>query len=295
MQFHCAGLHLLACGTMIAAETKGLAMGRTIEFEGLRNVRDLGGIPAGDGRAVRDGLLFRSGQLASASTADLARLHELGVRLVVDFRNPHELEEKPDPVVEDARYLHLPVFSDQRAGITRDTESDMGVRRYFASGGPVDPEVATNHMCKMYRSFVEDPYSCEQYARFIGAVIETAGQGSASLWHCTVGKDRAGFGTAIVLAALGVSRDDIAADYVLTNDYIADTMDDFVATVMNVRLDVPESARVALTRIFTADPAYLQAAYEHADELYGSFDGFLEQALGLDCARRERMRELLTV
>ena len=54
------------------------------EMDRIANFRGIGGLPTTDGRTTVGGLLWRSGHLGRASDADLARLHALGIRTVVD-------------------------------------------------------------------------------------------------------------------------------------------------------------------------------------------------------------------
>ena len=68
----------------------------------------------------------------------------------------------------------------------------------------------------MYRRFVSDPFAIAQYTRFVDEIIESAERGEAVLWHCTAGKDRAGFVSAVIEALMGASADEITADYMVT-------------------------------------------------------------------------------
>ena len=102
-----------------AAQLAGHIDNGHIEFEGLPNTRDLGGMPAADGKRIRTHRLLRSGLLAPATRADLARLHDdYDLRLDIDLRTDEECAERPDPVAElpGLRFVHLPVFQEPAAG-----------------------------------------------------------------------------------------------------------------------------------------------------------------------------------
>lgn len=266
-------------------------MGKRIEFEKLHNVRDLGGEATCDGRTVREGLLFRGDQPFSASDADRRTMVDLGIGKVIDFRSVREHEERPDPVIEGVRNLHLPIIKDVRVGITRGAEGDKGIGELLMSGVAIDDSFVIDHMCNMYRMFVIDPFSTGQYSRFVDEVIESAEAGQGTFWHCTAGKDRAGFASAILLEALGVPRDDIVADYMLTNDCLARFIADFMPKIEG-RI-TSEGSRRALMCFFLADERFLESAYETADAEFGSFDAFLEQAIGIDDVKRKKLRSLL--
>lgn len=266
-------------------------MGTPITFERLHNVRDLGGMTTSDGQAVRVGRLLRGDQLAYASEHDLERLRGLGVRKVVDLRSVDEHEEKPDPAIPDAENVFLPIFKDVRTGITRGTEGNARIMELFMKGEAVPPSFIDERMCSMYRSFVEDPFANSQYAQFIDEVIATAEEGGATYWHCTAGKDRAGFAAAMLLAALGVERDGIAADYLQTNacvdGVVGQLMSQFGQMLPN------DDTRAALMRFFVADEIFLNAAFDAIDERHGSVDAFLADRLDLDDGKRQKLRDLL--
>ena len=264
-------------------------MGARIEFEGLSNVRDLGGMAAFEGRRVRPGMLYRADQLFSATESDKVQLDRMNIGVVVDFRSILEREEKPDPAIEGARNVHLPIIEDVRAGITRASGDDENLVQMMMSGD-IDNAVVDRHMQGMYREFVTEPFAQAQYARFVDEVVGAAEAGKAALWHCTAGKDRAGFATVIMLEALGVTRSAIVADYLRTNEYLADVVDALVARYSSY---LPNDAtRTVLKHFLLADESYLEAAFAAIDERFGSLDAYLEQALGIDAAKRNRMCEL---
>ena len=120
-----------------AAQAAGHTDNGRIGFEGLPNTRDLGGLPTADGRRIACRRLLRSGQLASATPADLARLGgEYGLRLVVDLRTDEECAEKPDPMGElpGARLVRLPVFHGPASGVSRSMQDMERVARQMMQG-----------------------------------------------------------------------------------------------------------------------------------------------------------------
>lgn len=276
-------------------------MSTAIAFDGLNNVRDLGGIVARGGRRIREGRLIRSDQLFFASDADRAKLERLGIGLVVDFRSSSECREKPDPDLPGVAHVHLPIVQDVRAGIVRDEASNRSALQIIMGGRDLDLAFVDRYMNDMYRQFVLEPQATSQYARFIDEVIATLRENRCALWHCTAGKDRAGFATVVLLEALGVPRDVVVADYLQTNEHlegvVAQLIDMLIAQIRasgHGSLDEAgiEQVKTSLARFFCADEAFLAGAYEAADEQYGGFDGFLERALGVDGAKRELLCEL---
>lgn len=266
-------------------------MGTPIAFEKLANVRDVGGMSGHGGRRVRTGMLLRGDQLFPASEHDLLKLKQIGVSKVIDLRSVGEHEEKPDPRIEGAVNVFLPIIEDVGVGITRGTEGNRRLIELLKSGQSIEPAFIDEHMRGMYRTFVEDPFANAQYARFFDEVIAAAEEGGGVYWHCTGGKDRAGFATVVLLAALGVSRDDIVADYMQTNESLTGIAEQFMSLFSDALPD--DGTREATIRFFVANESYLAAALDSAEKAHGSFDAFLSRALKVDDAKRQHLHDLL--
>lgn len=174
-------------------------MERIIEFEQLINVRDLGGLRGAGGRRVRSGLLYRTDALSklhSAGQEDRARFAKLGLRTVIDLRYPSEIAEFGRvPEVEELEYHNLSI--EHRSYDQAVDGTEVSSERFFA-----DRYAETIH-----DGTVE-----------IRAVLEIAADAASAplAFHCKSGKDRTGIIAALLLALLGVSEDDIVADYALT-------------------------------------------------------------------------------
>ena len=257
---------------------------RVLPFEKLNNVRDLGGMKTRDGRKIRDGKLIRSGHLSGLDEVDLGLLSEM-VSDIVDFRSQKEIKRQPDTEIPGAEYHHIPIVADLTAGITREEEADKTAVALLLH----KPAEAREYMCHMYTNFVNSEYGVSQYGVFLRLLRQP--HRKAVLWHCTAGKDRAGFATAIVLESLGASRDDIIEDYLITNEYLTGVVEHLLATIG--RMLPSDSARQAARSFFRADERYLEAAYDEAATRFGSFEAFCEQALGIEADKRAHMRELL--
>ena len=247
---------------------------RLLDFEKLPNTRDLGGMRTADGRAVAAGKLIRSGQLAGLPDADIVKLSGL-IDTIADFRTEEEKIADPDCVIPGASYHFIPIMESFSAGVSREAESEEQIiaRLVF------DPEASREHMCNMYRKFAESSYSVSQYARFMRILLEDHDR--AVLWHCSVGKDRAGTAAVIILKILGVPEDDIIRDYLDTNKYLKDDLARVTAYArMKTGSDDPRIA-LSMSRLYGTDSLYISAFLDAADRRFGSFDGFVRDGLGL--------------
>jgi protein-tyrosine phosphatase len=185
-----------------------MAGGRDLELDGLPNARDLGGYPAADARTVRPGLLLRAEALTNATPEDVAGLVALGVGVVIDLRGESE-------IAPSAR-----ARGPARAPTCRPPISPRRVFKRMVEAGPDGEPLAEDEVVKvmieMYRQFVADDSCRAAFASALALITEQASQGTPILFHCTAGKDRTGWLSALVLTALGTDRETVIADYLLT-------------------------------------------------------------------------------
>ena len=259
-------------------------MSRKIPLQNLDNTRDLGGTKTADGRTIADGMLIRSGHLHDAGADDIAYLTG-HVGLIVDFRTENERAGKPDPDIPGTEYLHLPIIESLAAGISRDIESDEDAFTMVAG----DPDKARQYMMNTYLIFVTNKYSISQYRRFVDLLLQE--REKAVLWHCTAGKDRAGFASVIVQELLGVTRNDIMEDYLQTNVYLKKEIEQLMSMIGCQMGGLTEKAERALKYLFGAHEEYVAGIYKKTEEIYGSFDAFLENALLVSPEERKAMQE----
>lgn len=255
-----------------------------IKTEKVPNLRDLGGMTGADGKKIREGLLIRSEQLFNATENDVSMLEALPLRKIFDFRNSKEAAEKPDPAIRDCVNLNLSIIDDSTLVSWENKRSDHAKEEMQAA--QTDPEAGARGMCEVYRNFVRMPFSRAQYAVFLREILNT--EDGAVLWHCTLGKDRCGWGSVLVQAVLGVSREDILADYLYTNVCLKDEIAGMMATLQ--KITAKTSLGNAGKALVEAREDYIVAALDEVEKLYGSMDAFLENGLGVDESMRERFR-----
>jgi protein-tyrosine phosphatase len=243
---------------------------RRLPFEGAVNFRDLGGYPAGEGQQTRWHRVYRSDSLAELTEADLDRLAALDLFAVMDFRLPDEAARKPDRLpARHAIQLSNPGFLPEN--------TDVMLTRLAA--GAITPEQIVEEVTGHYRLFAQR--HIRNYREFFRTLL--AADGRPVLIHCTSGKDRTGFGSALVLLAAGCADEVAIGDYVLTNDYRRD-----VAFMFDGPVDA--SALRALT---SAEPVYIATALAEIRRLHGDGDGWMSE-LDLGPFERRQLRALLT-
>ncbi|MFV2194902.1 tyrosine-protein phosphatase [Nocardiopsis sp. LOL_012] len=250
-------------------------------FSSAPNFRDIGGHRTASGRTVRSGLIFRSDALHSVADEELVAYNGLGIRQIVDFRTPHERGRLPDVTPEGAEYAAVAVQGSKAAGanfadLLADPEQ---ARAVFGGGG------AERFMFAVYEELVTDAVALRGYRE----LIERAAEGPTALvFHCSAGKDRTGWGAALILRLLGVEHEHVVADYLVSNERQAATEMWMRRLAVGSGLDWADL--VPMTRVRAE---YLDTALARVDEVYGSFDGYVAEGLGVSGRTVERLRERL--
>jgi protein-tyrosine phosphatase len=251
---------------------------RHLPLAGAPNFRDLGGYRSADGRSVRWGLVYRSDALDKLSDADQAYLRRLGLRRVVDFRAADEVEDAPDRLAPPlaGEVVHLPIaFAglNVRQFTRRIMHGDTAGLHFDTL--LVDANVA---MVRQFSPVFRD---------WLHSLV--ADGATPQVFHCTAGKDRTGFAAAVLLLSLGVPRDTVMQDYLASNDYLRarNARSMRMMRLFSLFRADPDSVRP----LMMVEPRYLDAAFAAMIQDYGSIDAYLQQALGVDAALREQLRQ----
>ena len=255
---------------------------RVLSFEKAENFRQLGGYPAADGRRVRCGLLYRSGALADAACTphDRALLESLGLRVVCDFRSAFERGYKPDPELPGVVRQDIAAIRDSGGG-----DVNFDIASFFTMTADQLAEV----LHQVQSSYAALPFNNPAYRGMFAHLLN----GDAPLlFHCMAGKDRTGVAAALILLALGVSREDVMEDYLLTNPCRAVTRaalrEKFAA-----RFGSSDPRRDQIVEVFTGVTAEsLQLALDAVDRAYPTFEAYLEDQYGIDAAALGRLRQM---
>ena len=240
-----------------------------VRLEGGSNFRDLGGYRTADGRAVRRSTVFRSAHLGNLTKQDCAALSRLGVRTIVDLRGVNEAAETPHRV--DGVGCRI---------VGAHIEPGVGDRiRRAVDDGSASPHLMMQFLTDHYRDY---PRRCAPGFRTLFATL-TDGTHRPLVFHCTAGKDRTGFASALLLTLLGVPWEAVVEDYLRTNELWTGHVGRFP------ELDIDTRAA-----IIEARTPYLEAAFEVVRADFGGPEDFAQRALGLDTAARDRLKaELL--
>jgi len=237
------------------------------------NFRDLGGITGLNGKKIVTNRLLRSAALTEPMPPDY------DLKQIIDLRTPKEISKSPDIVSQGVKY------------ILADIQMDGSVKGPSIGRLVFFGKVAACHtyLLNVYIGFVISKAAGTGFAAFINACANNPT--GATLFHCVAGKDRTGFAAALILKILGAADTDIMADYLKTQEdrYLANKA--FIAHYRRRGLYFKKQQE-ALAVIMGVKPDYLLAAFNTIDNIYGNFDGYLAQGLGITARVVQRLREL---
>jgi protein tyrosine/serine phosphatase len=224
-----------------------------LEWSACENVRDLGGLPAAGGK-VRERVLVRADSLTRLDDAGLAALRSYGVRRVVDLRAEAETASPAHPFAGTETYVNVP-------WVDVPIDGEASLENFYLGSLAVN----TDQVATVVRAFADAPD---------GPVVV----------HCAVGKDRTGIVTALLLSLAGVPRQQIVADYVISETALG--LEALFAT-----LDAEQ--RVRAERFARSAPETIEAFLDHLDAEYGGTESYLRASCGLTDDELDRARQRL--
>ena len=262
-------------------------------MQAISNFRDLGGLIGADGRRVKEKRILRGGALNRTLPEDLKSLEEdYRLKAVVDLRTRDEALEKPDLIPEGAEYFFCPVREKLESFVPGDEESTSLSYPTRMAKAIMAGKVDIDQMLKRsYIGFVSSSIGMAGYSRMFRILLST-GEGSVYL-HCSAGKDRTGLAALLVLSALGVDREAIVEDYLKTNrdPSVVLRMEDAERKIRAEGIsDQRAIDQVKLSMSVSIE--WLNLAIQTIEGLYGSLEGYLRDAMGLDTRDIEQLREM---
>ncbi len=229
----------------------------------MRNFRDLSYL------GLKEGKLLRSDVLYHLSFKEKRLLKKHGLHLVVDLRRPEEAEKLKDSKIFRVKYINFPLLN-------AETGENPDQKRSVVIRGVSMPDMAF-----YYRDFA-NPKREAAWTKLFDMVLN---EEKAILFHCSAGKDRTGAVIAMILMAVGIDKETVYQDYLLTNENrlfyqdLAEKKDQVTKEVMLEHLK--------------AKREYLDGTFEEIEKNYGSVDAFLYKACGLTAEKRQKLKEKL--
>lgn len=268
-------------------EAIALLRSNRIKMKSVENARWLNGFTADDGRKVKDGLLIRSGNLSRLTKEESDNLRDgYNLSLIIDLRTSAEVTQTPDIDISGIRYENIPLAKELDTG-----RMDYLANRYLHSQTEnerawyTEQYARIGEVIRMYKSISTEHHSIDAVHRVFHLLGEAEG---TVLIHCTSGKDRTGIIAALILYALGCSREDIIRDY----NASAVT---FFSRTENIKNDLgarrdEEKLQYGLQTSISVVPEVLGAGLYYIDNNYPSHGSFVLEATGFNQNELEAFR-----
>ncbi|MEI3844557.1 MULTISPECIES: tyrosine-protein phosphatase [unclassified Microbacterium] len=254
----------------------------TPRLTGAQNFRDVAGTATTysleGGTRLADGVVYRSNALDRLTDEDMERIADLDVRTVIDLRSDEEIEGHEDVLPQGVEWVHVDVMGRGDTAVNPLRQFDVDT-----------PEAAAQALASANVAFVEDANQREAFRDAIRVIAEADG---AVLFHCTAGKDRAGWLSAVLQLAAGVDEADVTADYLASNEYNAAWMAETGASLAE---QYGEDMGATYAVLLGVQEEFLAAGLEAMTAQYGGIEGYLRDGLGLDAGTVDALKRKLTV
>ncbi|WP_197532367.1 tyrosine-protein phosphatase [Symmachiella macrocystis] len=255
-----------------------------MSLTGQSNFRDVGGYKTKDGRKVKRGHVFRSGELPRLTDEDVAQLEQLGIKTVVNFLTVVETESRgKDRLPQNVREVSLPIETED--GLAAAIEEARRTADFSSMPPSINLEI--------HRLLVDN--AREQYAALLKEIAQSK---EPLVFHCSHGVHRTGTATAILLWSLGVPWETVREDYLLSNKYREAEVKKRLAQLrvllakkQNIRPDEVDMTNIEAFYIQKGE--YIDATRDEIIKQHGSIEGYINQGLGLSAKEFNSLKEKL--
>lgn len=270
------------------------AAARFLPLEGGRNFRDLGGYLTTDGQQVRWGKIYRTGAMSGLTEQDYQLLDTLNIGTVVDFRTGPERANEP------TRWQNP-----QTEILSWDYAMDMGEFAEIFRQSDLTPENVEQAMAAQYPALLE-----QQQPHYQAMFDRLLNKEQALVFNCTAGKDRTGIAAALILTALGVDRQTVVEDFMLSETYYQQNPTAFSSGHQHEEA-VTEGATADGEPVAPHNPnpmaklppeliaplmgvreSYINTTFDYMEQQAGSALAYIQQTYQLDDARLQQLRSL---
>lgn len=250
----------------------GVVANRAIDMNQIKNFRDIGGYFTNDNRQMKWGEVYRSGNLSNATLYDQEKIRRLKIRTVIDFRSERTARRYPILLHPSIRKIALPLMPMDAQKLDEQLDDEN-----------FDRSDAIRYVQEEYVNILENHKT--QFGELFDILANDSNY--PILMSGSLGKDGVGLATYLILYAIGVPQGSLEEDYMLSNQFIDPEMVEIDAR------NLSEPMQEAVTAMLTVNRAYLNYAFDHIKEKYGSVDNYLEKELRVTSGKRNLLRKYL--
>ncbi len=242
--------------------------------------RDLGGIKNKEGKTIKSNMIVRGKSLYKINKKDIEQIRKYKLSKVIDLRTFVESDEKPNTVIDNIKYLHMPIFKEKTAGITHEKEENK--LKMLMNMVSIE---------NLYRLMVTDEYSISQLKNILHEIINS--DTYPILFHCTAGKDRTGIVAMLLLNILDVDENTIMNNYLEINKKHKPKANLFYALI-NILMWNKELAEKARS-YYMVHESYLETAIAAIKGTYGTIENYIKEALGVTDEMKQSFKNKVLV
>ncbi|MGL4571340.1 MAG: tyrosine-protein phosphatase [Clostridium sp.] len=252
---------------------------RLLPLNKYHNFRDLGGYETKDGRKVKWGLFYRSENLSKLKGKDLELFKSLNIKYVLDYRSNAEAKKKPDVEVENVRNIRISAM-----GGLDDNNFNT---KYYAKKMIFNKPMSKTPEEVLLEGYENMPINNKAYKKLMELFKNPDNTGI--LQHCSEGKDRTGFGSALILLALGVDEKTVIKDYLKSNYYMEKhnrLIEEVTDKIIN------ENMERLLEQILGVNKKYIGLSLRVIKEKYSSYEDYFKKEYDLDKDKLNKLRDI---
>lgn len=267
---------------------------RTLPIEGMNNFRDMGGYETNSGKTVQWGKLYRSDHIYNATDKGIAYLQTLGIHTIVDYRSNVETQKYPNKKIDEhvkTYQIDPSAHAAELAAQFQSSKEDEDINlineiiEQKEKGTLVDH---SNVVLTQYRTFVTKKESQQAFSKMLQIVADP--DAPAVVQHCRGGKDRTGFGSMLVLGTLGVKKEDLVEDYLLTAKNRIKRNQTKMAGYKKLTSDP-----VVLNQLYSfidTKPEFIEESIDTINNRYGSIENYVKKELKLTEQMVQQMKTM---
>jgi protein-tyrosine phosphatase len=265
---------------------------RCLKVTGLNNFRDYGGYRTIDGRWVKWGILYRSDHLCSIPPQTADYIRSLGIATVIDYRSADEISRRPNKNIGERRTFNFDPSAHTAELVAQfaaspDDENQILIDKVLASVPKEKINAGGEQVLEQYRNFVNSEKSKKAFHDMIAVMIDR--NNAPNIQHCRGGKDRTGYGVLLVLAMLGVCKDDIIQDYMITRENRVTRNIEKMAQYRQLTDD--RNVLDYLFSLIDTRKYFIEEAFRAMEEKAGSTEQYIKQELNFTDKDFQRIRE----
>lgn len=250
----------------------GIITNRTIEMRNIKNFRDVGGYFTKNDKQMRWGMIYRSGDLSNATLYDQERIRRLNIKTIIDLRSEKSMTKFPILVHPSINKIAIPI-----------TQLDTDALNEMMEDKKLTQSDAVRKIQDSYIGIIEN--SKEKFEELF--LVLSDFNNYPILISGSLGKDRVGLATYLILSAMGIPQNVILNDYMLSQNAI---------NVLQIVDDVhskPEYFQEAVTALLTVKPSYLNYTIDYINQKYGSVDSYIEKELNFPNNKKSSLHNFL--